>query len=450
MRVSTLSRSHADALLRFAGEPPRAAVAHALLRTVADLATPTVVVTSLPAAREVRQSARRNSVSGLLHRAVTHGTVELPAPVAEEVRVDAASEAAHTLSLDHAARAMDHNADEHGIELTFLKGIATRQLDHHHRTDRAFVDIDVMVRPADHDRLVALLVADGATVHPRGPIDGPTFFKGSELHTADGIGIDLHTRLFRQSDPDTDGWIEARVLLDDAASSRRAAERPWRLAHAAGHLVYTPIGERKLNAAVDVARLLATGTDLDATLAIARRLGVHAAVAWGLGWVAAAADLPVDRTRLEHDAAAGDLRSRAARAAFLGRRRRLGREQATHLLGLHRRDRPRLVRGSSCRRWCGASVPLGHLPPAALVESEQASPPIGADHLEPGLPTVVVVPPALVDRPGPGPGHQLMNPATDDKGGRGDDTEPPPRDPHRRSRTVEELYRERIGTHPRR
>jgi putative nucleotidyltransferase-like protein len=348
MRPSTLTDHDVDSLLRLDVDTYRAPVIRTMLAMVGGRPTERVTLDDEVKATALRRSCRRSAVSGLLLRAVEEDRVSLPPAVVTALRADVDRVATDTLAIDAVALRTASLAEEEGVDITFLKGVATRRLDHPSAADRAYLDVDVLIRGADHGRFVMALIDAGDTVDVRGPADGPTFFKGTELHTQGGIGLDLHTRLFRQSDPSTDGWRPERTSFGIGNRTLHALDAPWRLVHAAGHLVYTPIDERKYNAVVDVVRLVEEGTDLETTMAAARRLGVQAAVAWGISLAISASGTGAELTPDEFDlldryATAGDLRSRATRSAFLGRRRRLGREQAAHMMGLRRRDRPRLA-----------------------------------------------------------------------------------------------------------
>lgn len=343
VRPSALRSVDVDALLGIDFDVHRAPVVRALASLVAGGSPRPVVVGEIDSGHRLRRMARRHGTNGLLLRAVEDGAVVLQAEVIESLRRDVATMAAQLLALDRAALEIADVAATHDADITFLKGVATSRLDHAAAADRGYVDVDALVRVEDHDRLLAALKAADHEVHLRGPADGPTFFKGTELRSPSGVGIDLHTRLFRQGAPGRDGWRTERSEFTIGSTRLHALSAPWRQVHAAGHLVFTPIGERKHNAVVDVVRLLET-TELAEVLDAARSVGVHAAVAWGVAIGADLAGIDVDHDLLDRDGSARDLRSIATRAAFLGSVRHPGREQLAHMTGVRPRDRLRLVR----------------------------------------------------------------------------------------------------------
>ncbi|MEM7142059.1 MAG: nucleotidyltransferase family protein [Actinomycetota bacterium] len=341
---SALPTSAVDRLLRLDEETGRRELVRALLRLSAGLpAEASVEVDDAAPARRLAEMADRHRIGGLLWRAIETGVVRLESTASEQVRADATRANLATMQIDQAALRLHRLAAGIDVGMLYLKGVATRRLDHADESDRSYVDVDVLVDADAHDRLVDALLVGGYRLRSRGPGDGPTFFKGSELHDPVGIPIDLHTRLFRQSDPRHDGAIDDRAPFELGGEQLTAPSAPWRLVHAAGHLVFTPRHERKMNASVDVVRLVAAETDLDEAFAIAGRLGVRAAVAWGIHLATSVAGVEVDVSLLDHHGSARDLRSRAARLGFLREHRSALAEQPAHLLGLRRRDRPRLV-----------------------------------------------------------------------------------------------------------
>ena len=343
-RPSLLSTAQVDRLLRLDVDANRSRVIRAIYRHLAGGNPDSVVIDDLVEATSLRRSARRNSVNGLLQRAVADDIVALPKEVVDALATDVAETQRQMLAIEAETLAVARIAETVGTPMTILKGVATRHLDYEHPADRSYVDVDLLLPVDDHDAFARALVRSGYTAEGRPTADGPAFFKGSEFRSRSGVGVDLHTRLFRQSHARRDRWIDDRVPVSIGNTTLHALSPPWRLVHAAGHLTYTPLPERKHNIALDVIRLVAAGTDFDATLESARSLGVETAVAWGISLACAAAELDVDTDVLDRAARSRRPRAIATRAGFLAAERRIGREQLAHVLGVERRNRLRFVR----------------------------------------------------------------------------------------------------------
>lgn len=123
------------------------------------------------------------------------------------------------LFLDERLLAVADLLGRHGVSFAVLKGAASAHLDHPEPQERAYSDIDLLVR-ADHlDRTVALLTGDGCrrSWPERRPGFDRRFAKSVTLTGPDGYEIDLHRTL-------TDGRPGARIPLDDLFARRTTFE----------------------------------------------------------------------------------------------------------------------------------------------------------------------------------------------------------------------------------
>ncbi len=162
----------------------------------------------------------------------------------------------------------------HEITTRVLKGLATGELDYPDRALRQTGDVDLAVAKDEFERSIAVLVAAGYdeldSIYPS------ALRKGTTLVSPSGIEVDLHTRLFQRSGF-TDALFDSPEPLTDLQG--HALAPAMRLAHAAGHFILAPAGERRMSGLIDITRLRQRADiDLDEVRTIARHLGVEGLV----------------------------------------------------------------------------------------------------------------------------------------------------------------------------
>ncbi|MDH3684415.1 MAG: nucleotidyltransferase family protein [Acidimicrobiia bacterium] len=162
-----------------------------------------------------------------------------------------------------------------GIATRVLKGLASAELDYPSLEYRWTGDVDLAVPPEEIERAIAVLRANGFTDHLPNPPD-PRLVRGATLRSPNGVEVDLHTRLFRRGSAD-DPFECAGVPLTSVPGLALPAER--RLVHAAGHLMVTTPGKRRMSGLVDITRILDTAVlDPDRVRQLAIDSGVAAMV----------------------------------------------------------------------------------------------------------------------------------------------------------------------------
>ena len=161
-----------------------------------------------------------------------------------------------------------------GIDHRVLKGLASAFLDYPRPELRQTGDVDLAVRPealSDTERVLGTLGTSRLPGSRAGEL-----MKGTTWRTTRGIEIDVHTRLFVRS------WGDAAVLDEpgDSVPQVGSAGLPLalRLVHAAGHVLGSPVGARRMSGTIDVVRLLAQDPDPAEVQDFAALLGVEALV----------------------------------------------------------------------------------------------------------------------------------------------------------------------------
>lgn len=165
------------------------------------------------------------------------------------------------------------------VEFRVLKGLATGALDYPSSTLRQTGDIDLLVRPDQIEDAEKLLIESGARRLAGDKRSNPSVLKGVTLRSARGAEIDLHTRLTRHSEQDIDSLM-ARPA--DMSSGWLAMPTELRLIHAAGHLMWSPFGHRRLSGLIDVGLIRDKNPDLRQVLRLADDLNLAAFVGAGL------------------------------------------------------------------------------------------------------------------------------------------------------------------------
>ncbi len=242
----------------------------------------------------------------------------------EDLRREQREIAVFQMSLESELRSIIRLLDGAGIEFRVLKGVATGALDYPSPTMRHTSDIDLLVRPQDFESVGRLLEERGtreAMVAQDLDLD---LGKGRMFLTSAGLEVDLHTRLNRYVSQDIELLMQSPELMSNGGA---AMPKPLRLIHAAGHLIWTPFGFRRLSGLIDVGTILDAGVDPKRTASLASKLGVA-----GLVNFAVSLDGSL-RSRNNPLALALPQASRLERVAFLRERRSIA---AEHLLALQR------------------------------------------------------------------------------------------------------------------
>jgi len=203
---------------------------------------------------------------------------------------------------------------EAGIAVVLLKGTAIALRHYDDIGLRPMGDIDVLVRPGDAERAVAVLTGQG--LQPKTPLSPRriSLVHAEDFSDAAGRHIDLHWRLYPQRPGDTAGLFERARSLDFYGVSAFALSPADELLHVLVHgLHWSP--EATLRWASDAAAILAERVERlqwDVFVGEAQRLRLVAPAREGLGYLAGALGVPVPREVCERLASTRVPRSDAA------------------------------------------------------------------------------------------------------------------------------------------
>lgn len=223
-------------------------------------------------------------LTGLLARMVADGVLE----VDERQSADAlsANESAMTLAvlLEQRLLQVVRLFDERCIDYRVLKGSASARLHYGDPSLRPFGDLDIMVRAADIDRVIALLEAMGGQRRYREPRPGylRRFGKGAAVVLDEYTEMDIHRTISpgpfgMRLDPDLFFDGESRFAVGGRLISAPRLEE--RLLHACHHAVLGDAVPRLL-ALRDVAQILtAMPVDHGRLMYLAEKSGGGAVVA---------------------------------------------------------------------------------------------------------------------------------------------------------------------------
>lgn len=142
----------------------------------------------------VLAAAHAHRVTGLLRAAIDGGALPVTEVQAQQARAVHRSVMMRVLSLERELIAVVDLLAESAIETRALKGSAVAHLDYPQPALRSFVDLDILVRPADINRAVRVLVAAGfvrTLAEPRPGFDR-RFDKGTTLRSPARFESDLH------------------------------------------------------------------------------------------------------------------------------------------------------------------------------------------------------------------------------------------------------------------
>jgi hypothetical protein len=234
--------------------------------------------------RAVLELATAERATPLLAAAVADGA--FPATARQHAQAVAAHEQAMRLCVLLEAALLDAATrfDDAGVEWRVLKGPAVAHLDYADPAQRAFGDVDLLVRGGDYERALAVLGAAGARRRHREVRPGfdRRWGKGACLVAPDGTELDVHRTFVA-------GPLGLTINLDDLFADQDTVtlggrtlpvlDRTNRFLHACFH---ASLGDRtaRLVALRDVAQLVLTSElDRDEALARARRWRADAVVA---------------------------------------------------------------------------------------------------------------------------------------------------------------------------
>ena len=253
-------------------------------------------------------AAHTHRMTGLLRAAIDGGALPATETQARQARAAHRARTVRVLSLERELIAVVNLLAASAIETRVLKGTAVAHLDYSQPALRSFIDLDILVRPADIDRAAHVLGAAGfarTLAEPRPGFDR-RFDKGTTLVSPAKYELDLH-RTFVLGPwgvaVDLDALWDCGQEFTVAGRSLRALSRANRFMHACYHAA---LGDWPLRLASlrDIAEML-PAADQDAH-ALLRR-----AVDWGVEAVVAAA--VADTRRLLGIANTGELSAWAER-----------------------------------------------------------------------------------------------------------------------------------------
>lgn len=259
---------------RFAASTERAVAEAVMAMVAAEWADLTELDVADPTVSTV---LRRHRIATLVP------TEAVPVAARDRFREELQSAYVTQMKLQAAALEVCDALTEAGVEHRVLKGIASAFLDYPRPELRQTGDVDLAIRAEALSHTERVLARLGATRLP-GSRAGE-LMKGTTWRTPRGIEIDVHTRLFVRS------WRAPSVLDEPGEPIPQVGSAglpaALRLVHAAGHLLGSPVGARRMSGAVDVARLLATDPDRATVRTFAAQLGVEPLVGTSIGYVQA-------------------------------------------------------------------------------------------------------------------------------------------------------------------
>lgn len=232
----------------------------------------------------VLRAAHTHRLTGLLRAAIDGGALPATKVQAQQAHAAHMSAMIWVLSLERGLIGVIDLLAASDIETRVLKGTAVAHLDYSQPALRPFIDLDVLVRSADIDRAVHVLVEAGFVRHLPEPRPGfdRRFDKGTTLVSTAGFELDLH-RTFVLGPwgllVDLDGlWDDGQEVIIGGRSIR-ALSRYNRFLHACYHAA---LGDwpLRLVSLRDVAEMLRVlDRDLPFFHTLAARWGVEAIMA---------------------------------------------------------------------------------------------------------------------------------------------------------------------------
>jgi hypothetical protein len=198
--------------------------------------------------------AQMERVAPLLYQVVDTVPTDLSDGQRIEIKLRQRDALAHCVWLEHHLLVVASMLAEHGIRAAVLKGAATAHLDYPDPSWREFVDVDLLIDPADRPEATALLQREGWT-------QGYALPKGHEPYThavtlvRDRMELDLHQRIGHRALGvlvPTSELLDRAVTLDIAGADLLALDEIDRLIHSALHMVSSRGLNRRLSSVADV------------------------------------------------------------------------------------------------------------------------------------------------------------------------------------------------------
>ncbi len=223
-----------------------------------------------------------------------------------------------------------------GIEMRLLKGPAVAHLDYPDPAWRAFGDIDVLVRSAQYDDAMGVLLAAGGrrrSQEVRAGFDR-RFGKGACVTLPNGVQVDVHRTL--ASGPfgltvDLDELFRNSEVLYLAGEAISVLSRELRLVHACFHAALGDATPRAV-ALRDVAQMLESSElDFDEVRRIAKRWRAEIVLARAISLTWDALSLPVTPVTEWAVQYRGDRFERRALSAYVGTDRSYARQMLAGL-----------------------------------------------------------------------------------------------------------------------
>ena len=203
---------------------------------------------------------QHHRIASLLSTALRRGAIVGSPEIAASARNHSRHVAMLRLGLAREATLAIGALSDAGIEVRVLKGLATGPLDYPEDAVRHTGDVDLLVRPTDFTRACDVLRALAETENKP---DQPTeLLVESTFTTSGGVELDLHHRLFRVAPADHDALFDHPTPIPGGLGLALSTE--GRMLHAAGHLLLTPPGLRRISSLIDVAVIDSGDLDYEA------------------------------------------------------------------------------------------------------------------------------------------------------------------------------------------
>jgi hypothetical protein len=242
--------------------------------------------------------AAEHGLAGLLYEAIGPDVAGVPGDVLADLRAAHLADAACSLALERMTLKIAGLLDDAGVDWRLLKGGATSRLVYANPSLRRAADVDVLVRPDDFARAVAVFRGRGhqELFTPYGPADARN--RKARAFVAEGVEVDVHQHVL--------GKLSSVGLSPDFVFSRpqqlaiggrvvRAPSTEAMTLHAALHMTWTQTTATSLADLVRLAHRHDVDWDWAAEQLTTR--GLTASVRWALGLAGGWTELPDDVRR---------------------------------------------------------------------------------------------------------------------------------------------------------